>query len=94
VSQDSIWTPHRMVCQTVPVLPDERTTPEQFEAFRRTPLLGVRGIGKIGYYSVAAELTETDLGPRCKAEWQRRLVVLRREWRIPSWPPNPRRREG
>ncbi len=64
------------------------------EVFARTPLLGVRGIGKIGYYSVAAELTETDLGPRCNAEWQRRLAVLRREWRIPSWPPNPRRRAG
>ena len=64
------------------------------EVFARTPLLGVRGIGKIGYYSVAAELTETDLGPRCNAEWQRRLAVLRREWRIPSWPPNPRRRQA
>jgi hypothetical protein len=64
------------------------------EVFARTPLLRVRGIGRIGYYSVAAELTETDLGPRCNAEWQRRLAVLRCEWRIPSWPPNPRRREG
>lgn len=48
------------------------------EAFARTPLLRIRGIGKYGFYSVAAELTETDLGPRCNAEWQRRLAVLRR----------------
>jgi hypothetical protein len=64
------------------------------EGFAHTPLLGVLGIGKIGFYSVAAELTETDLGPRCNEEWERRLAVLRRAWRIPSWPPNPRRREG
>ncbi|MCL5745409.1 MAG: hypothetical protein M1541_16050 [Acidobacteria bacterium] len=64
------------------------------EVFAHTPLLRVREIGKIGYYSVAAELTETDLGPRCNEEWQRRLGVLRREWRIPSWPPNPRLRYG
>jgi hypothetical protein len=62
------------------------------EAFARTPLLRIRGIGKYGFHSVAAELAEADLGPRCNAEWQRRLAVLRREWRIPSWPPNPRRR--
>lgn len=64
------------------------------DVFARTPLLRVRGIGKIGFYSVAAELTETDLGPRCNEEWERRLAALRREWRIQSWPPNPRRREG
>ncbi len=64
------------------------------DAFSRTPLLRVRGIGKYGFHSVAAELAETDLGPGCNAEWQRRLAVLRREWRIPSWPPNPRHREG
>lgn len=62
------------------------------DVFAPTPLLGVRGIGRIGYYSVAAELTETDLGPRCNKEWQRRLAVLRLEWGIPSWPPNPRLR--
>lgn len=64
------------------------------EVLARSPLLHVSGIGKISFESVAAELTETDLGPRCNEEWQRRLVVLRRVWRIPSWPPNPRRREG
>jgi len=63
------------------------------EVSARTPLLRIRGVGKYGFYSVAAELSETDLGQRCNAEWQRRLAVLRREWRIPSWPPNPRRRE-
>jgi hypothetical protein len=62
------------------------------ESFAHTPLLRVRGIGKIGFDSVAAELTETDLGPRCNEEWRKRLAVLRREWRIPSWPPNPRLR--
>jgi hypothetical protein len=64
------------------------------DLFSRTPLLRVRGVGKYGFYSVAAELSETDVGPRGKAEWQRRLAVLRRKWRVPSWPPNPRRRDG
>ena len=63
------------------------------DVFAGTPLLRVRGIGKYGFYSLAAELAEADLGPRCNAEWQRRLAALRREWRIASWPPNPRRRQ-
>jgi len=55
-----------------------------------TPLLSIRGIGKYGFYSVIAELAETDLGPRCNEEWRTRLNLLRRHWKIPSWPPNPR----
>lgn len=58
-----------------------------------TPLLRIRGIGKYGYYSVVAELTEIDLGPRCNEEWRNRLTTLRRHWGIPSWPPNPRHRD-
>ena len=57
-----------------------------------TPLLRIRGVGKYGYYSVIGELTEMDLGQRCNEEWRNRLAKLRRHWRIPSWPPNPRRR--
>lgn len=56
------------------------------------PLLRIRGIGKRGCYSVLAELTEMDLGQRCNAEWSNRLNGLKRHWRIPSWPPNPRHR--
>jgi len=58
-----------------------------------TPLLRIRGIGKLGFYSVVAELTEMDLGPRCNEEWRHRLAKLQRHCRIPSWPPNPRRRD-
>jgi hypothetical protein len=57
-----------------------------------TPLLRIRGIGKYGFYSVIAELTETDLGPCCDQEWRNRLIKLKRHCRIPSWPPNPRHR--
>ena len=58
-----------------------------------TPLLRIRGIGKYGFYSVIAELTEMDLGPRGNEEWRNRLAKLKRHWNIPSWPPNPRRRD-
>jgi hypothetical protein len=59
----------------------------------KTPLLGIRGIGKYGYYSVIAELTEMDLGPHGNEEWRRRLIKLRQHWKIPCWPPNPRRKD-
>lgn len=50
-----------MVCQTVPVLPDERTSPEQFEAFRRMTPERRLALGENLYWS-AREL---------KAAWLR-----------------------
>ena len=62
--------------------------------FASTPMLGIRGIGRFGYHSVIAELTEMDLGPGCNEEWRGRLIKLKRHWNIPSLPPNPRHRSG
>ena len=46
------------------------------------PLLKVRYVGKIGFWSVANRLTSLDLGRRFSNEWERRLVRLREEWTI------------
>jgi hypothetical protein len=47
--------------------------------FMTRPLLRVRGVGKIGFWSVVNGLTGMDLGGRCNEEWQKRLVEVRRQ---------------
>ena len=47
-----------------------------------TPLLKVHGVGKQGFWSLVNRLTHLDLGGQFNEEWKRRLVILRREWRI------------
>ena len=46
------------------------------------PLLAVHGVGKKGFWSVVNRLTNLDLGGQFNEEWKRRLVILRREWKI------------
>jgi hypothetical protein len=43
------------------------------------PLYRVKGVGKIGYWSVVNGLTSMDLGSRCNQEWQWRLVRVKQE---------------
>lgn len=43
------------------------------------PWLRVRGVGKIGFWSVVNGLTGMDLGSRCNEEWQKRLVEVKRQ---------------
>ena len=49
---------------------------------RSMPLLTVHGVGKKGFWSVVNRLTHLDLGGQFNEEWKRRLVILRREWKI------------
>lgn len=65
-------------------------SPDAASGSMAVPLLQVKGIGKKGFYSVIAEMAETDLGLRCNQEWHRRMIKLQRLWNIPPWPPNPR----
>jgi len=50
--------------------------------FMMSPLLRVRGVGKIGFWSVVNGLTGMELGSRCNEEWQKRLVQVKRQWGI------------
>ena len=47
-----------------------------------TPLLKVYGVGRKGFWSLVNRLTNLDLGGQFNEEWKRRLVILRREWKI------------
>ena len=47
--------------------------------FRMPPLLRVRGVGKIGFWSVVNGLTRMDLGSLCNEEWQKRLLEVKRQ---------------
>jgi len=46
------------------------------------PLYRVRGVGKIGFWSVANGLSGMHLGSKCNEEWQRRLAKMRKKWKI------------
>jgi hypothetical protein len=43
------------------------------------PLYRVRGVGKMGFWSVVNGLTVMDLGTRCNEEWQMRLAKVKEE---------------
>jgi hypothetical protein len=47
-----------------------------------SPLLRVRGVGKIGFWSVVNGLTGMDLGDRCNEEWRKILVKVKQESEI------------
>ena len=47
--------------------------------FMMSPLHRVRGVGRIGYWSVVNGLTGMDLGNRCNQEWQKTLVKVKQE---------------
>ena len=47
--------------------------------FLMLALLRVKGIGKIGFWSVVNGMASMDLGSRCNEEWAWRLVKLKRE---------------
>ena len=49
---------------------------------RSMPLLKVYGVGRKGFWSLVNRLTNLDLGGQFNEEWKRRLVILRREWKI------------
>jgi len=42
------------------------------------PLLGVYGIGHLGFWSVVDGLTKTDLGCRANEEWSQRLALVKK----------------
>jgi hypothetical protein len=50
--------------------------------FMMPPLLRVRGVGKIGFWSVVNGLAGIDLGNRCNQEWQKRLLKVKQEYGI------------
>jgi hypothetical protein len=47
-----------------------------------SPLLRVRGVGKLGFWSVVNGLTGMDLGDRCNEEWRKILVKVKQESEI------------
>ncbi len=53
--------------------------------FPMTPLLGVYGLGKKGFWSVVKGLTDLDMGTRCNQEWKTRLVKVMIKHN-PAWP--------
>ena len=55
--------------------------------FRMTPLHRVRGVGKIGFWSVVNELSGMDLGNRCNEEWRKRLARIKQENQVTGTTP-------
>jgi hypothetical protein len=51
--------------------------PVDDSSFVFSPLLRVKGVGKIGYWAVVNGLTEMDLGKRCNEEWEKRLKKVK-----------------
>ena len=47
--------------------------------FMMSPLHRIRGVGKIGFWSVVNGLTGMNLGNRCNQEWQWRLMKVKQE---------------
>ncbi|MBN1857745.1 hypothetical protein JW848_00905 [Candidatus Bipolaricaulota bacterium] len=43
-----------------------------------TPLLDLRCIGKIGFFSVVDQLSNLSLGKNCDKEWKKKILILRR----------------
>lgn len=55
-----------------------RDDPDVFSS----PLIRVYGVGKKGFWSVVNRLMELNFGTAFNEEWQRRLPIFRREWKI------------
>ena len=52
-----------------------------------TPLLDLKCVGKIGFFSVVSQLSNLSLGKNCDKEWKKRIAILRRCSRLISTRP-------
>ena len=60
------------------ILPEAEPRP----GYLVSSLLDLRNIGVTGFWSVVDRLSALDLGERCNAEWNRRLIKLKGTWRM------------
>ena len=51
---------------------------EKRPGYLLTPLLDLKCVGKIGFFSVVNQLSNLSLGKNCDKEWKKRIVILRR----------------
>ena len=55
--------------------------------FMMSPLHRVRGVGKIGFWSVVNGFTSINLGNRCNGEWRKRLAQVKHENQVTGTTP-------
>jgi len=60
---------------------------EKRPGYLLTPLLDLKCVGKIGFFSVVNQLSNLSLGKNCDKEWKKRIVILRRCSRLISTRP-------
>jgi hypothetical protein len=68
-------------------------TAETVVHYQNSRLLGIKGVSKTGFFSMANGLSNVDLGSRCNEAWQKRISNLNQNWRIGGPRPNPAARQ-